>query len=261
MAIQISGIYLIRNTINNKLYVGQSVNIIDRWRHHKWHLKNNKHANIHLQRAWNIDTEQSFEFSILYTCEPTQELLCEAEQYFMTLLTPEYNFCPVAGSTAGVSPSEETRRKISEATKGKPKSEETKQRMKENWKNNKEKLLAARKPITEETKQKMSEAHSGENHHFYGITGEANPNFGKKRSDEFSERMSKLHKGETKSKEHRQKISNTLKGVPLSEERKQAMRVPKPKQSPEQIAKRVAATKATKEAKAKLNKSPTNRDE
>lgn len=253
MALRISGIYIIRNKNNNKLYVGQSVNLIKRWQDHKCLLNKKKHPGPYLQRAWNLDGQDSFEFSIIHTCEPTVETLCEAEQYFMDLLTPEYNMCPAAGSTLGRPTSEETKQKISDATKGVPKPEEFKEKMRLNWEVNREELLAARSPITEETRQQMSEAHSGSNHHFYGLTGEANPNFGREVTDEFRQQMSKIHKGEVKSEEHRAKISATLKGVPLSEERKANMSKAKKgtKQTPEQIAKRVAATKATKEAKEK----------
>jgi len=252
MALKISGIYIIRNKTNNKLYVGQSVDLANRWRRHKWMAIHNIHTSIYLQRAWNLDGQDNFEFSIIHTCEPTVETLCEAEQYFMDLLTPEYNMCPAAGSTLGRPTSEETKQKISDATKGVPKPEEFKEKMRLNWEANREELLAARSPITEETRQQMSEAHSGSNHHFYGLTGEANPNFGKKRTPEECERIGKMHQG-PKSEEHRAKISATLKGVPLSEERKANMSKAKngTKQTPEQIAKRVAATKATKDLKLK----------
>lgn len=249
MAIQISGIYLIRNIKTGKLYVGQSANIIRRWNNHKSMLNKHKHSNIHLQRAWILDGEAAFEFSIIATCVPSIEILTDFEQYWIDLLSPEYNISPVAGSTLGISLSDSHKLKISLASKGKPKSQAMRDALKQTWATRKEELLAARKPVSEETRQKMSQAHSGEKHHFFGVTGNDNPNFGKKRSKDFSQRMSELHKGETKSEEHKKKISASLKGKPLSEERKTAMRVPKPKQTPEQIAKRVAATKLTKEKK------------
>ena len=153
----------------------------------------------------------------------------------------------MAGSTLGIKLSAEHKLKISLASKGKPKSQAMRDALKRTWDSRKKEILEARGPVSKETKEKMSQAHSGENHHFFGVTGEANPNFGKKRSEDFSQLMSELHKGETKSEEHKAKISKALTGVPLSEERKEAMRkAPRPKQTPEQINKRVAATKATK---------------
>ena len=46
----------------------------------------------------------------------------------------------------------------------------------------------------------------------------------------------------------RKRIADKLTGVPLTEERKASMRGPRKPQSPEQIAKRVAARRATLEA-------------
>lgn len=42
-----SGIYIIRNLLNNKVYVGQSKDILDRFQGHKRNLREGKHSNIH----------------------------------------------------------------------------------------------------------------------------------------------------------------------------------------------------------------------
>ncbi len=44
------GIYLIRNKINNKVYIGLSVNIEERWQHHRslYLKKNNNKEKINL---------------------------------------------------------------------------------------------------------------------------------------------------------------------------------------------------------------------
>ena len=47
------GIYLIRNKANNKVYVGQSVDIKQRWYNHKRGRRNDTHDNEHLQKAYN----------------------------------------------------------------------------------------------------------------------------------------------------------------------------------------------------------------
>ena len=47
------GIYCIRNKINNKYYIGQSIDIKNRWKEHKYNLRHNKHVNNKLQNAWN----------------------------------------------------------------------------------------------------------------------------------------------------------------------------------------------------------------
>lgn len=64
----ITGIYSITNKINNKRYIGLSVNIHNRWTQHKSDLKYDSHVNPHLQSAWNKYGEDSFEFEILEIC-------------------------------------------------------------------------------------------------------------------------------------------------------------------------------------------------
>lgn len=56
---------MIRNIINNKIYIGQSHDIYSRWTHHKCDLNNNQHHNRHLQSAWNYYGSEFFEFSII----------------------------------------------------------------------------------------------------------------------------------------------------------------------------------------------------
>lgn len=53
MVHRISGIYKITNLVNNKVYIGQSVNIRKRWNQHVLELNKNIHPNIYLQSAWN----------------------------------------------------------------------------------------------------------------------------------------------------------------------------------------------------------------
>lgn len=67
-----SGIYIIRNIHNGKVYIGQSQNVDYRIRMHKCLLNNNKHYNPHLQAAWNKYGSTSFEISILELCTISQ---------------------------------------------------------------------------------------------------------------------------------------------------------------------------------------------
>ena len=46
---KICGIYCIENINTNKKYIGQSVNINDRWSKHKNELRQNSHDNDYLQ--------------------------------------------------------------------------------------------------------------------------------------------------------------------------------------------------------------------
>ena len=63
--IKITGIYKITNISNNKVYIGESMNIYERWKVHKEDLKNNKHHSNKLQRDWNNYGENNFTFEII----------------------------------------------------------------------------------------------------------------------------------------------------------------------------------------------------
>lgn len=77
------GIYKIENTINHKIYIGQSKHIRERWCEHKKELKRNTHKNIYLQRAWNKYGPSVFVHEILELCDETQ--LDERECYYINL--------------------------------------------------------------------------------------------------------------------------------------------------------------------------------
>lgn len=63
------GIYVIRNTVNDKIYVGKTMmSFGDRWDCHKAQLNGGYHENQHLQKAWNKYGKDSFEFEILHDC-------------------------------------------------------------------------------------------------------------------------------------------------------------------------------------------------
>lgn len=97
-----TGIYLIKNIKNNKIYVGSASGrgFKSRWVCHKSLLRRNKHHSIHLQRAWNKDGENSFVFIILEYCSP-QECI-NREQFYLDSLLPEYNICKIANSRLGI---------------------------------------------------------------------------------------------------------------------------------------------------------------
>jgi len=65
-----AAVYAIRNTLNGKSYIGQSVHYPVRFRTHKFLLRNNKHDNSKLQFDFNLYGEDVFEFSIVYEFPP-----------------------------------------------------------------------------------------------------------------------------------------------------------------------------------------------
>ena len=77
----VTGIYVITNKINNKVYIGQSIDIRVRWWGHRCELNRNSHYNKHLQGAWNKYGEDNFDFSVLEECE--QEEINDREVQYL----------------------------------------------------------------------------------------------------------------------------------------------------------------------------------
>ena len=211
---KISGIYVIVNTVNGKVYVGQAVDIHKRWINHKSKLNNSHHFNQSLQSAWIKYGASSFKFEVLENCSINQ--LSEREQFYINYYTEKdlcYNFAKdVRAFMRGVPRSEETRRRMSDAAKNRPTiSDETRMRMSEAAKKRppinektRQRLSVAGKNISKETRQKLSNASKGNAH-----------SLGKKHSKETREKMSEAHKGKKTppvKEETRRKISEANKG-------------------------------------------------
>ena len=219
------GVYKIVNTLPNecdgicKVYVGSSVNLKSRKYEHFRLLKNNKHCNKHLQRAYNKFGAKYFIFEVIEYLDSNldrallrAELLKKEQSWMNSLKVCEeegkygYNFLPTAGSPLGTkrdSPSKETRERIGRAQRG--------------------------KIVSEDTRKKLGASKKGNKYWL-----------GKNHSEESKEKMRLIQLGSTRSVETRQKISNSQKGR---------------KQSKEFIKKRVSARegyKHSEETKAKM---------
>lgn len=83
-----SGIYQIKNTINDKLYIGQTKNFSNRKRSHLKSLENGTHYNRYLQRSYNKYGQDCFVFEIIERCEV--EILNTRERYWIRKLQTEY---------------------------------------------------------------------------------------------------------------------------------------------------------------------------
>ena len=121
----ISGIYVIKNKINEKIYIGSSVNIKQRISAHKSLLKRNNHWNDHLQSSWDLYGEENFDFSILEETKKDELILLEREQFWVDYYksaTQEcgYNFASNVERHSGWKQSEEAKIKIGEASRGRP---------------------------------------------------------------------------------------------------------------------------------------------
>ncbi len=101
-----TGIYMIKNEINGKFYIGSAVNIERRWNEHKSLLNRNIHSSPKLQNSWNKNGKDKFFFEIIQYCE--KEELIKNEQYWINLLTPEYNILKIAGSSLGYKQTKES---------------------------------------------------------------------------------------------------------------------------------------------------------
>ena len=88
------GIYSITNTVNGKVYIGSSVNIEKRWKHHLYCLRRGKDSPI--KSDWKIYDESSFRWEIIATCDP--ENIIALEQHYIDTLHPEYNRAATAYS-------------------------------------------------------------------------------------------------------------------------------------------------------------------
>lgn len=77
------GIYVIKNIINDKIYVGSSINIKDRLIRHKSMLRGGYHDNEYLQKSYDKYGEISFIFETIELCDITD--LSDKENYFIKL--------------------------------------------------------------------------------------------------------------------------------------------------------------------------------
>ena len=164
------GIYQIRNLVNDKRYVGSSIDIKKRKREHFNTLKSCRHRNSHLQRAWNKYGENAFIFEVLFTCVPS--MCINYEQQVMDQWNPEYNMNPTAGSNLGRKFGDETKDKLRKINTGKKHTKETKDKMSrahmgmvasDKTKAKISKAALGRK-VSTKTKEKLSDAAAGNTH-------------------------------------------------------------------------------------------------
>lgn len=148
-----AGIYKIINKVNGSIYIGSSCNLEYRKYIHFHKLKQNKHINIHLQRAYNLHGNENFLFEIIEIISSDmpnfKQYLLQREQFWIDNLHPTYNILKIAGSSLGFHHSDETKFIISQTTLGKKKSFEHAKHIKEAQKG---------RILTEEHKLKLSKA-------------------------------------------------------------------------------------------------------
>ena len=128
------GVYLLGNLDMTCFYVGSSGNLRERLYQHRSMLQNNKHENKNLQDLYNKINGAIWFIAInLKTLEESREI----EQFILDNPPDFSKICNIAidvnCSPKGISPSLETKEKISKSSTGHKKSEETKLKMKQFW--------------------------------------------------------------------------------------------------------------------------------
>lgn len=202
------GVYQIKNTLTNKVYIGSSKNVEFRWKRHRETLNKGIHHCCYLQRSWIKHGEATFEFSLLETT--TLESLLVREQYWLEFYhaadpTYGYNTCPKAGSNLGTKNRPETIEKRRSKLIGKKFTPEHRAAISAARKKYKmprehiEKMQAGNRVwVRDETYRKhLSEAKKGMSF-----------------SEETRRRMSEAKRGKRRTEEEKQKLSAALKGRP-----------------------------------------------
>ena len=123
------GIYVIRNLTNNKVYVGKAINIHRRIKQHITSLNTkSKDENIHLINAWHKYGRENFDYYVaeylktddFKTIKELQQILKVKELEWMNKLQSlnrDYGYNLRQDSDGGMIPSDETRKRLSEAGK------------------------------------------------------------------------------------------------------------------------------------------------
>lgn len=199
-------VYKITNSINGKIYVGQTIRKVEsRWSAHKCISKNNPTL---LQKAFLKHGVQNFSFDVIVFVD-SQEELNKMEDYFIDFynaLTPNGYTCVGSGSVNTNKTSEETRKKMSDAKKGwVPWNKNKKYKLnlteesRQNYRNaNKNKSLG--RIVSEQTRKKMSLIKIGK------------PAMTPEQYKEVAKKM----KGRKVSEEGRKNMSNGRKGIVYS---------------------------------------------
>lgn len=133
-------IYIIENTADGKVYIGQTVNYRIRKKSHFVNLRRGTHSNEHLQNAFNKFGEKCFSIRILQECGENE--LDDLERsyiakYDSTNRTKGYNIFEGGERPGYRRHNKETRAKMSRAGKGRKFSEEHKRHIGESNKGKK----------------------------------------------------------------------------------------------------------------------------
>lgn len=190
-------VYVIKNNINNKIYIGSSVKFNIRKNQHLHHLKKGTHHNPPLQNFINKYGIESICFEIIEKCSSSN--LIEREQFYIDKYKNSkilFNVRLIAENMKGT---KRTKKQIEYMVKcrleksgyksGHKRPKEVIEKIK------KTRLANGGWKCSQKTKEAVSKA-----------------NKGKKRDEKFRDNLSKKLKGRVFSKEHKAKLSESAKG-------------------------------------------------
>jgi group I intron endonuclease len=221
------GVYLITSLRSGNNYVGSAIELLKRRKTHLWALGLGRHHSQYLQRHYDKYGVDDLEFSILEKFSfISKEHLLSREQYYIDTIEPKFNSAKIAGSCLGIKHTEETRLKISIATRGRKKSKETIERMKVAQKINQN--LPWSKDRWERRRNDPNVVYpdnSGSKHPNWGKKGPLNPLWRKPHTPEHNAKIGHSHIGLHLSDEAKRKLREFHigrppgnKGVPMTPE-------------------------------------------
>jgi group I intron endonuclease len=179
-------IYKITNSLNNKIYYGQTKSNppSQRWNRHKYSAKNNCRVPIHC--AMRKHGIENFKFEIISFCDTIDEL----NKKEIEIISTSNSFCPygynIMKGGDNFERTEDHKKKIGDALRGKKKTSEHIEKMKISRKG-----VGLGIPKSKEHKQKISKAHIGKK---------------KPRTKEHSEKIRQLRIGKKQSPETIEKM-------------------------------------------------------
>jgi hypothetical protein len=215
-------IYTIKNKINNKIYIGQTIDLQKRWYKHQ-SVSRDQNYNYPLYNSMRKYGIENFEIEIIdqcddiFECNNLEELWIERRQSRnkdigyniskggdnkeISEETRQKMSLAMAGEKNpfyGKKHSEETKRKIAEARRGTKTSEEVKQKMSETRKGEGNGMYG--KNHTQESKDKIAKGREGK------YEGENSPMFGRKKSEETIKKTVETRKRNKKIKEFEKEL-------------------------------------------------------
>jgi group I intron endonuclease len=81
------GVYIIKNNINGRFYIGSSKRLKYRLRQHLSNLRGGYSENENIQKDWSFFGESSFDLEVIEFCQNYKE----REQYYIDTMNPDYN--------------------------------------------------------------------------------------------------------------------------------------------------------------------------